>query len=111
MNQRAHVCNVCSMLFKLGPFTMSKSTCLLCTNMIVGGGQSNDGQFKREARLCQKHGAMGYPTVVQCVVCKVTRHKKMGPTPSVADAVPLNICFQCSLVGGAAPRCCGFEFE
>ena len=109
MNQRAYICNVCSMQFKLGPYTMSKSACAICTNMILGGNTNQESPHKREARLCQQHGYAAYPKSVQCLLCKTTRSKQIGATPSIADPVTLNICLQCWLAGRGTPRCCALE--
>jgi hypothetical protein len=111
MSQRAYLCNNCAMQFKLGPFTMAKSSCLICTNMIMGGNMAQTASMRREARLCQKHGSMGYPQSIQCIICKGIRPKPTGTTPSFADPVPLNICFECGLAGRSATRCCGFELD
>ncbi|CAF1086252.1 unnamed protein product [Rotaria sp. Silwood1] len=110
-NQRAYLCHICAMQFKLGPFTMAKSSCLICSNMIIGGNMTQTNAFKREARLCQKHGSIGYPNSIQCVVCKSLQPKPTGTATKITDPVPLNICFDCWCAGGAAPRCCGFELD
>ncbi|CAF3865964.1 unnamed protein product [Rotaria magnacalcarata] len=113
-NQRAFLCNICAMQFKLGPFTMAKSSCLICTNMILGGNMSQGNPFKREARLCQKHGSGGYPHSIQCVVCRQPRPKPSGTGTAAGfpESVALNICFDCWISGGGSrPRCCGMEFE
>ena len=99
------------MQFKLGPFTMAKSSCFICTNMILGGNIPQAATFKREARLCQKHGSIGYPHTIQCAICKNFRPKPTETAPAIADPVPLNICFDCWVAGGAIPRCCGLELE
>ncbi|CAF2483713.1 unnamed protein product [Rotaria sp. Silwood2] len=110
-NQRAYLCHICAMQFKLGPYTMAKSSCLICTNMIMGGNMTQTNALRREARVCQKHGSIGYPHSIQCIICKSLRPKVTGTAPSVTDPVPLNICFDCWFAGGAIPRCCGFELE
>lgn len=111
LNQRAYVCHACAMQFKLGPFTMAKSSCLICTNMIVGGMSSKDMTFKKEARFCQKHGSRGYPSMIHCVLCQRPQHRQIGSTASMADPVPLNICLQCWIDGKALPRCCALETQ
>ncbi len=111
LSQRAYLCNVCAMQFKLGPFTMAKSSCLICTNMILGANMAEASLSKREARLCQKHGSVGYPHNFQCVVCKVLRPMTTGPVNAMSAPVPLNICFECWLAGGGIPRCCGLELD
>ncbi|CAF0915376.1 unnamed protein product [Rotaria sordida] len=111
LSQRAYLCHICAMQFKLGPFTMAKSSCLICTNMIMGGNMAQANAFKREARLCQKHGSMGYPHSLQCIVCRSLRPKPTGTAPTVTDPVPLNICFDCWCAGGATPRCCALELD
>jgi hypothetical protein len=99
------------MQFKLGPFTMAKSSCLICTNMILGGNMAETSHMKREARVCQKHGSIGYPYNFQCVVCKMSRPIPKGPATAMNAPVPLNICFECWLAGGGTPRCCGLEID
>lgn len=110
LNQRAYVCHVCAMQFKLSPFTMAKSSCFICANMIIGGNAAVG--LKYEARLCQKHGSPGYPNVVQCVVCRMVQQKPKGPAPGVFDPVPLNICFECWASGsGSRSRCCWLNID
>ena len=79
--------------------------------MIIGASQLNEGMFKREARVCQKHGSPGYPNLIQCFVCKMMRQKPQGKTPSIGDPVPLNICMQCSNFSGGLLRCCGLDIS
>lgn len=90
---------------------MSKSSCLICTNMILGGGMPQQNFMKREARLCQKHGSMGYPTMVQCILCRMSKPKPKGTTTTVIDHVPINICLECWMAGGSQFRCCAMELE
>jgi len=111
LNQRAYLCNICAMQFKLGPFTMAKSSCLICTNMILGGNMAETSSMKREARVCQKHGSIGYPNSFQCAICKIQRAMSRAPTTPMDAPVPLNICFECWLLGGGIPRCCGLELD
>ena len=99
------------MQFKLGPYTMAKSSCLICTNMIIGGNMAETAHLKREARFCQKHGMNGYPNNYQCVVCKVPRPITKDTVPAIMAPVPVNICFECWCAGGAAPRCCALELD
>ena len=112
LNQRAYVCNICAMQFKLGPYTMTKSSCIICTNMIIGGSMNDANTMKREARLCQKHGNIGYPNLYQCAICKMQRQLPKPPATGFDAPVPMNICFECWIQGGAAgARCCALEFE
>lgn len=90
---------------------MAKSSCLICTNLILGMNMNTASTTKREARLCQKHGSVGYPHNFVCVACKVLRPMVKGATASFNDPVPLNICFECWCAGGSIPRCCGFELD
>jgi len=110
LSQQAYICNICAMQFKLGPYTMAKSSCLICTNMIIGSNTSTSNFTKREARVCQKHGSIGYPHSFQCITCKVIRPKTKGPATPF-DPVQLNICFECWCAGGAGTRCCGLEVD
>lgn len=111
LSQRAYLCNVCAMQFKLGPFTMSKSSCLLCTTMILGGNMAETSHMKREARFCQKHGSSSYPSNYQCVVCKMIRPITKETAPAMMAPVPVNICFECWCTSAGAPRCCGLELN
>ncbi len=91
---------------------MTKSSCLVCTNIIHGMGTGPASMTKREARLCQKHGATGYPQNFYCVLCKRLDRipKTLGTSPN--DPTPLNICLDCWFAGGgAAQRCSGFELD
>ncbi len=99
------------MQFKLGPFTMSKSSCLICTNMIMGANMAEASASKREARVCQKHGSPGYPHNFQCAVCKILQPKPKESKMAITDPVPLNICLDCWFAGGGLPRCCGLEMD
>lgn len=109
MNQRAYICNICALQFKMGPYTMAKSSCAVCTNIIHGVLVGDDSSFKREARLCQKHGYPAYPLTIQCFLCRTIRPKQIGPTPMVGDPVALHICFQCWIAGRGSNRCCMLE--
>jgi len=112
VNQRAYACNTCAMLFKLGPYTMTKSSCLVCAYMIPGGNMSQFNIMKREARVCQKHGSPAYPRQIKCVICKSMRINTTGTVPSPNDPVPLNICFECWLVGGSGmTRCSEYDCD
>ncbi|UJR37210.1 hypothetical protein I4U23_029919 [Adineta vaga] len=110
-SQRAYVCNVCATLFKLGPYTMTKGSCLICTTPIFGFSSSQYSPTKRDARLCTQHGQPGYPRTIRCVTCKSIRPNLSGTLPTVMDSIPMNICLQCSMSGGAGTRCCDFEID
>jgi len=79
--------------------------------MIIGSNMGASNPFKREARVCQKHGSLGYPYNFQCAVCKVIQPKAKGSTKTPFDPVPLNICFDCWCAGAAGTRCCGLEVD
>jgi hypothetical protein len=111
MSQYAYMCHICAMQFKLGPFTMSKSSCFICTNMIMGGNMAQTASMKREARVCQKHGSPGYPSTIQCALCKSIRPKPAGNTPAFSDPVKLNICFECWIKGSSQQRCTAIECD
>lgn len=110
LNQRAYICNICASQFRLGPSTASKSACLICTNIIMGAYTGGAGASNRfEARLCQKHGSMGYPAMVQCILCKLPIPMNIGkPIGPLAPAIA-NICMECYLTNRGVSRCCAVE--
>jgi hypothetical protein len=97
------------MQFKLGPFTMAKNSCLICTDWIPEGNRAETSPWTREARVCQNHGSFGYPHVVQCAVCKMQLIMPKRSAQAIGAPVPLNICFDCW--GAGAPFCCELELD
>ncbi len=73
---------------------------------------SETSPWKREARVCLKHGSLLYPHSFQCVVCKTPQRiaTRPGPANAMTAPVPMNICFRC-FAGGGISRCCGFELD
>ncbi|CAF0883848.1 unnamed protein product [Adineta steineri] len=107
-SQRAYACSTCATLFKLGPYTMTKASCMICTNPILNFNQANN-HMKREARVCNKHGTPGYPRTIKCIICRILRVNLTGTAQPFLEPVPMHICFQCAIAGGAATRCCEFN--
>ena len=95
----------------MGPYTMAKSACAICTNIIHGVMLHDDKSFKREARLCQKHGYAAYPAMIQCLICRMLRPRQISNVPSIADPIPLHICMQCWIQGRGLDRCCALEHK
>jgi hypothetical protein len=97
------------MQFKLGPFTITKGSCFVCTNMIPGGDMAGTSPWKREARVCERHGSGGYPHTFQCAICKMQRPVPKGPAAAFEAPIPLIICLECWYAGAGGTRCCGLD--
>lgn len=112
-NQRAYACQACAKSFKLLPFMMQKSPCIICSKHIPPATSTEIPLEKRAARLCQKHGTNDFSQNFQCTFCK-----RLQPTPtgelstSGKEPLPLYICCECWLAGGGTEsRCSGFALD
>ncbi|UJR29657.1 hypothetical protein I4U23_017205 [Adineta vaga] len=112
-NQRAYACYICAKKFKLNPFMIQKSPCIICSKHIPSVNSNEISLDKRQARLCQKHGTNDYSQNFQCRFCKKIQPIPTGDSLTAGkDPLPLFICNECWLDGGEIEsRCSGFSLE
>ena len=92
---------------------MQKSPCVICSKHIPPATSAEIALDKREARLCQKHGANDGSQHFQCTFCKKLQPTPTGePSAPGRDPLPLYICCECWLAGGGTEsRCSGFALN